>query len=242
MQDLSLGKGKCLILGVYWGEISGPLRVCWAKSKDYVHCFYHILRIITAATASARNCDCDYDYIYLQQFSKSFEEDTKKNQDTLCACWLSKGRITNISWIPESIKLKLLGYVRGYLKVIRGPLVLLHPIQIPLLKHLSKFRKSFEPFRLILPFRWIFAGQLWWLGDVKRIDHDRLPKFSLEGTIDWSRPRGRPHKRWIENFYRKCIVELTRTVHDRTTYRALVPALSKGVASKRPTRMDGTCE
>ena len=42
--------------------------------------------------------------------------------------------------------------------------------------------------------------QLRWLGHVKRMDHDRLPKISLEGTIDGSRPRGRPRKRWIENF------------------------------------------
>ena len=71
------------------------------------------------------------------------------------------------------------------------------------------------------------------------MDHDRLPKISLEGTIDGSRPRGRPRKRWIENFDRKRIVELTRTAHDRTTYRALVHALSKEVAPKRPARMDG---
>ena len=82
--------------------------------------------------------------------------------------------------------------------------------------------------------------QLRWLGHVKRIDHDRLPKISLEGTIDGSRPRGRPSKRWIENFDQKRIVELTRTAHDRTTYRALVHALSKEVAPKRPARMDGT--
>ncbi|XP_065578587.1 uncharacterized protein LOC136038997 [Artemia franciscana] len=56
--------------------------------------------------------------------------------------------------------------------------------------------------------------QLRWLGHVKRMDHDRLPKISLEGTLDGSRPRGRPHKRWIENLDRKRIVELTRTAHD----------------------------
>ncbi|XP_065562491.1 uncharacterized protein LOC136028572 [Artemia franciscana] len=82
--------------------------------------------------------------------------------------------------------------------------------------------------------------QLRWLGHVKRIDHDRLPKISLEGTIDGSRPRRRPSKRWIENFDRNRIVELTRTAHDRTTYRALVHALSKEAAAKCPARMDGT--
>nr|CAG4635337.1 EOG090X02WG [Artemia franciscana] len=45
---------------------------------------------------------------------------------------------------------------------------------------------------------------------------------------------------WIENFDRMRIVELTRTAHDRTTYRALVHALSKELAPKRPARMDGT--
>ncbi|XP_065570216.1 uncharacterized protein LOC136033353 [Artemia franciscana] len=82
--------------------------------------------------------------------------------------------------------------------------------------------------------------QLRWLGHVKRVDHDRPPKISLEGTIDGSRPRGRPSKRCIENFDRKRIVELTRTVHDRTTYRALFHDLSKEVTPKRPARMDGT--
>ena len=42
--------------------------------------------------------------------------------------------------------------------------------------------------------------QLRWFGHVKRMNPKRLPKIALEGATVGLQPRGRPRKRWIENF------------------------------------------
>jgi hypothetical protein len=46
----------------------------------------------------------------------------------------------------------------------------------------------------------------------------QLPKIAFEGKINASRPRGRPPKRWWENFSDHPTQELLRTAINREAY------------------------
>ena len=82
--------------------------------------------------------------------------------------------------------------------------------------------------------------QLRWLGHVQRMSRSRLPKITFEGQIHGSRPRGRPPKRWKENFAPHRLSDLLRLAEDREAYRRHIHAVTKKEAPRRPSRTDGT--
>ena len=82
--------------------------------------------------------------------------------------------------------------------------------------------------------------QLKWLGHTQRMASTRLPKITFDGRVHGSRPRGRPPKRWKENFSPYNLPQLCRLADNRSTYRRHINELVKEEAPKRPSRTDGT--
>ena len=82
--------------------------------------------------------------------------------------------------------------------------------------------------------------QLRWLGHVQRMSPAQLPKIAFEGRIDASRPKGRPPKRWRENFPSHPLSVLLRTAANRESYKKLCHSSVRGEAPSRPIRPDGS--
>lgn len=82
--------------------------------------------------------------------------------------------------------------------------------------------------------------QLRWLGHIQRMENSRLPKIVFDGRVHGSRPRGRPPKRWKDNFSTLNLPQLLRLTEDRCSYRRHINNIVNEEAPKQPSRMDGT--
>ena len=83
--------------------------------------------------------------------------------------------------------------------------------------------------------------QLRWLGHIKRMSANQLPKITFEGRVHGTRPRGRPRKRWTDNFQANNLPQLLRLAPDRSNYRRHIHhLLRREEAPIQPQRPDGT--
>ena len=82
--------------------------------------------------------------------------------------------------------------------------------------------------------------QLRWLGHVQCMCNDQLPKIAFGGHIHGSCLRGRPSKRWKENFSDCKLPGLLRMVHNREQNSQEIHSFVTREAPRRPLRSDGT--
>ena len=74
----------------------------------------------------------------------------------------------------------------------------------------------------------IHTRRLGYFGHVVTKDQHRLPYTVLYGRVEGNRPKGRPRKRWLDDFIDDCyhrgwnIVEATHLATDRQCYRTYI--------------------
>ena len=82
--------------------------------------------------------------------------------------------------------------------------------------------------------------QFRWLGHVQWMSNYQLHEIAFKSLINGSHPRGRPPKRWKENFSDCNLHGLLRMVQNREQCRQKIHSLVRRGATRRPPMPDGT--
>jgi hypothetical protein len=71
--------------------------------------------------------------------------------------------------------------------------------------------------------KWIKGQRISWIGDLERMEENRMPKMIFSEELEWPRRRGRPRKRWKEKVEKVLGVRRWRELAtDRKKWRDIV--------------------